>query len=103
VAYTIINPWNDGFQGNVKITNTSATAVTGWTLRWTFANGQVLSQSWGGTYVQTGANVAMTNVDWNRVITANGGTAEFGFIASHSGTNAKPTSFTLNGAACTVV
>jgi cellulase/cellobiase CelA1 len=87
----------------VKITNTSATAVNGWTLRWTFANGQAINQSWGGAYQQTGANVTITPADWNRVIAANGGTAEFGFLASHSGTNAKPTSFTLNGTACAVV
>jgi cellulase/cellobiase CelA1 len=103
VAYTIVNPWNTGFQGSVRITNTSATPVNGWTLRWTFANGQLVNQSWGSTYQQTGATVMITPAQWNSVIAANGGTAEFGFLASHSGTNARPTSFTLNGTGCAVV
>ncbi|GFJ93835.1 hypothetical protein Prum_074770 [Phytohabitans rumicis] len=42
-----------------------------------------------------------TNAGWNGTIAPNG-TAAFGFTASWTGTNAKPTAFTLNNASCTV-
>ena len=41
------------------------------------------------------------NVSYNAAI-APGGSIDIGFQANHTGNTAKPTSFTLNGAACTV-
>ena len=76
-------------------------AINGWSLKWTFANGQVITQLWNGVVAQSGANVTVTNADYNRAIPAGGGTAEVGFLANWTGTNTKPTAFTLNGSACT--
>ena len=42
----------------------------------------------------------MTNAAWNGTIAA-GGSVELGFNGSHTGTNTKPTAFTLNGTTCT--
>ncbi|WP_308290801.1 cellulose binding domain-containing protein [Micromonospora sp. RL09-050-HVF-A] len=83
------------------VRNTGTTAVDGWSLRWSFANGQQLNQAWGATYTQSGAQVTATNVGWNGTISP-GGSANFGFISSWSGGNAKPTGFTLNGQECAV-
>ncbi|MFI5910419.1 cellulose binding domain-containing protein [Dactylosporangium sp. NPDC051541] len=103
VAYSVTGQWGGGFQGAVKITNGSASAVNGWTLKWTFANGQVINQIWGGVNAQSGANVTVTNADYTKVIAANGGSVEFGFLSSwNNSANAKPTAFTLNGTACSV-
>lgn len=102
VKYTVTNQWNTGFQGDVVITNAGAVPVSGWQLRWTFANGQVINQSWSSTYAQSGANVTITNAAWNGTI-AVGGTASFGFLSSWSGTNTKPATFTLNGTVCAIV
>ncbi|MDI1461180.1 endo-1,4-beta-xylanase [Catellatospora sp. KI3] len=101
VTYTITNQWNNGFQGDVVITNMGAAPVSGWTLRWTFANGQVINQAWNGNYTQTGASAAVTNASWNGTI-APGTSQGFGFLSSWSGTNSKPTLFSLNGTNCTV-
>jgi xyloglucan-specific exo-beta-1,4-glucanase len=104
VTYTVTGQWGGGFQASAKITNGAGTPINGWSLQWTFANGQVISQLWNGTVAQSGAQVTATNVDYNKVIPAGGGTAEVGFIASwNNTTNAKPTGFTVNGAACTAV
>ena len=98
----MVGQWSDGFQGLVKITNTGSTAASGWTLTWTFANGQVISQLWNGSVTQTGSAVSVTNAGYNGALAANGGTTEFGFLASwNNSTNAKPTSFTLNSVGCT--
>jgi alpha-L-fucosidase 2 len=68
-----------------------AAAINGWTVSWTFANGQVISQLWSGTLTQTGANVTVKNVSYNGSIPA-GGSQSFGFLASwNNTTNAIPT------------
>jgi hypothetical protein len=99
VSYVIVSEWPGAFQGQITIRNTRSSAVNGWQLRWAFANGQQLTNMWGGTYVQAGANVTVTNVPWTATIPPSG-TVSVGFLASWSGTNARPTSFTLNGGLC---
>lgn len=100
VTYAISNQWNTGFNADVTIKNTGTTAVNGWTLTWSFANGQTLVNGWNATLTQTGANVSAKDLGWNAAI-ATGGTASFGFQGSYSGTNAKPAVFKLNGTTCT--
>jgi hypothetical protein len=101
ISYAITSQWTGGFQGDVTITNTGATAVNGWTLRWTFPNGQQIAQAWNASYTQSGTQVTATNASWNGAI-APSGTASFGFTASWTGTNTKPTAFTLNNSTCAV-
>ena len=62
---------------------------------------KVTSNSWNAAFTQNGAAVTVQNVAYNSTIPANG-TVSFGFNLSYSGTNAKPTSFTLNGTTCQV-
>ncbi|MFE2754685.1 cellulase family glycosylhydrolase [Actinosynnema sp. NPDC059335] len=100
VTYKVAGQWQGGFQGDVKIANTGTAPVNGWTLRWTWANGQTVSQSWGATTTQSGAVLSATNVSYTASIPVNG-SVSFGFIGSWNGTNSVPTAFTLNGATCT--
>ncbi|MGX7828651.1 cellulase family glycosylhydrolase [Actinokineospora sp. 24-640] len=101
VTYRVTNQWQGGFQGDITVRNTGTAAVSGWALRWSFANGQTVSQAWNATASQSGTQVTATNVAWNGGI-APGGSTGFGFIASWNGSNTAPTAFTLNGASCTV-
>jgi cellulase/cellobiase CelA1 len=100
ITYTLVNQWNTGFQGGVKITNLGP-PINGWTLTWTFLNGQTITQLWNGPFTQTGSSVVTHDAGWNANL-ASGGTADVGFIANWSGSNAAPTGFTLNGAVCSV-
>jgi endoglucanase len=102
VAYRVTNQWGGGFVAEVRITNAGPTAVNGWSLMWTFANGQTVTNLWSGVPSQTGAKVTVTNMPYNAVIGANGGSVTFGFIGAWSGTNTSPTAFTLNGQPCSV-
>ncbi|MFB9185598.1 cellulose binding domain-containing protein [Dactylosporangium sucinum] len=103
VTYSVAGQWGGAFQGAVKITNRGSSAINGWTLTWTYPNGQVIQQIWGGVATSPGPNASVSNADYTRTIAANGGTVEFGFIASwNNSTNGKPSTFTLNGAACAV-
>ncbi|GHO62495.1 hypothetical protein KSC_013870 [Ktedonobacter sp. SOSP1-52] len=101
VVYTVTNQWAGGFGTNIAITNTGSTAINGWTLKFTFPNGQTITQIWNGNYTQSGANVTITNLSYNGSI-APGATLSSppGFNGSWSGSNSPPTSFTLNGTTC---
>ncbi|MFZ6029201.1 MAG: cellulose binding domain-containing protein [Chloroflexota bacterium] len=104
VKYTV-NQWNSGFTADVKLTNNGAAAIQGWTLAWTFANGQQTTSAWNATVTQSGANVTASNPasHWNGTIAANGGSVSFGFQATHTGANLTPAGFMLNGTPCTLV
>jgi cellulose 1,4-beta-cellobiosidase len=82
----------------VKITNTGP-ALTSWRLGFTFPNGQTVQQGWSATWSQSGSTVTASNAAWNGNL-GTGSSVDVGFNGSHSGTNGKPTGFTLNGVAC---
>jgi len=100
VTYTT-NDWgtgSGGFTASVTVTNLGD-AVSAWTLRFGFPNGQQITQGWSATWSQSGKNVTGTALSWNASL-APGASTGIGFNASYSGTNAAPTAFTLNGVAC---
>jgi cellulase/cellobiase CelA1 len=98
-----MNAWNTGFTSNFTITNNSPTPINGWSLVFTLPAGQVITSTWNATYTPTSGQVTARNVSFNGTIPANGGQVTgFGFQANHTGNTSKPTSFTLNGTACTI-
>ncbi|HET8846654.1 MAG TPA: arabinofuranosidase catalytic domain-containing protein, partial [Ktedonobacteraceae bacterium] len=102
VQYVVTNQWAGGFGTSVTITNAGSTTLNGWTLMWTFVNGQTITDLWNGSFTQSGGKVSVTNLSYNGVL-APGSTTSFGFNGSWSGSNTNPTSFTLNGATCALV
>lgn len=96
-AYQVTSQWGGGFQGTVTVTNSSAAASSAWTVSFTFANGQQVTQSWNTTLSQSGATVTAHNAAYNGSLAA-GASTSFGFLASWNGTNAVPSiSCTLTG------
>ena len=87
-TYSVVNQWPGGFQGEVRVTAGGA-AVTGWTVTWTFANGQAVTQAWNATVTSSGSSVTARNMSYNGGLAAGGSTA-FGFLGSWNGTNAAP-------------
>ncbi|NNJ62798.1 MAG: carbohydrate-binding domain-containing protein [Dactylosporangium sp.] len=85
-AYAITSEWSGGFQAEVQVTAGSS-AISGWTVTWTFANGQTIGQAWNATVTASGSSVTATNVAYNGALSASGGTS-FGFIGTWNGTNA---------------
>ena len=94
-----VSAWNTGLTDNITITNTGTTAINGWSLKFNLASGQTITSGWNATYAPTSGQVTATNVSYNGAIPP-GGSTSIGFQASHTGNNAAPTSFTLNGTAC---
>ncbi|GHH31145.1 cellulase family glycosylhydrolase [Streptomyces rubradiris] len=100
VDYTVTSQWQGGFQAGVKITNLGD-PVTGWTLKFALPDsGQKLVQGWNATWSQSGSTVSAAGIDWNRTL-ATGASTDLGFVGSFTGSNPKPSAFTLNGVACT--
>ncbi len=100
VSYRISGQWPGGFQAGVTIRNTGRSAVNGWTLRWSFGDGQTVQNMWNASSSQRGAAVSATNASYVATI-APGAEVSIGFIGAMRDRNAAPASFTLNGTACT--
>jgi len=98
VDYKVLNDWGSGANVNVLIINNSSSSLNNWTLKWTFSGNQKISSLWNGSYTQSDNIVTVKNVSYSATIPPNGGSVNFGFNMSYSGTNQKPTDFTLNGA-----
>ncbi|MFK0112184.1 cellulose binding domain-containing protein [Streptomyces sp. NPDC091217] len=101
VTYRISNQWTGGFQADVQLTNTGSTAWSGWSLGWSFPNGQTVGQLWNADWTQSGAAVTARNVSWNGTVAA-GSSVSFGFTGTWSGANDRPSSFALGDQTCTV-
>ncbi|MFI8194356.1 cellulose binding domain-containing protein [Streptomyces sp. NPDC085946] len=101
VTYKVTNQWSDGFQADVRLTNTGTGAWSGWSLNWTFPNGQRISQLWNAEHTQAGSSVTVKNTGWNGAVAA-GSSIGFGFTGSWSGANPHPTAFTVDGRSCAV-
>jgi cellulase/cellobiase CelA1 len=101
VTYARQSEWPGGFVAQLTIANTGATAVSGWTLAFTFPGDQVVTNAWNATVRQSGAAVTATNLSYNGTI-APAASVSFGFQGTWRASDASPTAFTLNGAPCTV-
>jgi poly(hydroxyalkanoate) depolymerase family esterase len=101
VHYAVTNQWSGGFGASVTINNTGTSTINGWSLKWTFPDGQTISQIWNASDTQSGGNVTATNLSYNGTI-ASGGNTNFGFNGAWNGSNTNPSAFTLNGVSCTV-
>lgn len=101
IAYSIVNQWPGGFQAAITINNTGSSAWTNWTLTWSFANGQAITNLWNGASTQSGSSVKVNNLSYNGSIAAGGNYNGVGFTATWNNvTNADPSSFAVNGTAC---
>ncbi|MFF0658014.1 glycoside hydrolase family 48 protein [Micromonospora tulbaghiae] len=93
------NDWNNGFTANVTIKNLGD-ALNSWSLKFAFPNSsQRVTQGWSARWSQSGSEVTATNESWNGSLPT-GASTSIGFNGSYSGSNPKPTAFTLNGVAC---
>ncbi|MFC4589160.1 endo-1,4-beta-xylanase [Sphaerisporangium corydalis] len=94
-TYSVVNSWQNGFQAGVTVTNTGTAAITGWTVTWTFPNGQTITQLWNGTLTQSGSAITVRNASYNGALGV-GASTTFGFTGTHTGTNNAPSSVTCS-------
>ncbi|MDO0924872.1 glycoside hydrolase family 6 protein [Streptomyces sp. TG1A-8] len=100
VDYKIQSQWDTGFTAAVTITNNAA-AKPSWSLKWSYTGSQKVTSGWSAKLSQSGTAVTAANESYNGSL-ATGGTVSFGFNGTYTGTNAVPTTFTLDGVTCNV-
>ncbi|WP_051392965.1 endo-1,4-beta-xylanase [Glycomyces arizonensis] len=83
----VVNDWGSGWQGNVMIT-AGDSAVSGWTLNWTWPSGQSITSSWNADISSSGSSVTASDVGWNADIAAGQTMNAWGFVGS--GSSASP-------------
>ncbi|MEU4765864.1 endo-1,4-beta-xylanase [Actinosynnema sp. NPDC023794] len=89
-TYRVVGQWNGGYQGEVTVRNTGSVRITGWTVKWTLAQGQTVGSLWNGVAATSGQEVTVRNANYNGTIAPNG-TTTFGFTGSSTGANPVPT------------
>jgi len=102
VTYSKSWEGGNGYGANLEIRNTGP-AINGWTMTFSFANGERIQNGWPVTFSQPSGSAQVTassNAPWNASLPTNGGIT-IGFNGTFTTTNGPPTSFTLNGTACT--
>jgi poly(3-hydroxybutyrate) depolymerase len=87
-VYRITGQWQGGFQAEVTVT-AGAAALTGWRVDWTFANGQTITQIWGGRNTSGGSAQTVVNETWNGSLAA-GAATTFGFLGTWNAANGVP-------------
>ncbi|GAA3454603.1 cellulose binding domain-containing protein [Dactylosporangium matsuzakiense] len=98
-TFTNTSVWSSGFVADVTITNTGTTPITDWVITFSFGGDQHITQSWNGTWSQTGSAVTLTHASWNRTIPP-GGSATVGLYGTRSATPAPPATIYVNATAC---
>ncbi|GIH14322.1 hypothetical protein Raf01_24940 [Rugosimonospora africana] len=88
-TYRTVNSWQGGFQGEVTV-KAGSSAINGWTVTWTLASGQGISQLWNGTLSTSGSAVTVKNVSYNGALGA-GASTTFGFTGTGSASTPTPT------------
>jgi hypothetical protein len=89
-TYHVDTDWGAGFVSDITVTNNGTTAISSWKVTWTWAGNQQITGSWNTTLTQSGKAVTAVNASYNGSIPP-GGSVNFGFQGTYSGTNAAPT------------
>ena len=93
--YVVDNNWGTGFVAKIRVTNDTNSAVSGWSVNWTYAGNSRITSSWSANV--TGSNpYTASGVSFNSTIQP-GQAIEFGFQGTSSGTAEVPV---LSGALC---
>lgn len=96
-AFSIVNNWGSGYQGQFTVANNTSTQITSWRVEFDLPSGSTVTQSWSAQQSSSGSRYTFTNAAWNGTLAA-GASTSFGFIVNGSGT---PTACVVNGASCT--
>ncbi len=100
VEYKIINAWNRGYTGSIKITNMTNKSITDWELSYSLSGSHEIDSMWNGKTSRNGSNMRINPESWTRNINPNGGFVEIGFNGSYTGQMVQGTDFRLNGFEC---
>jgi hypothetical protein len=82
-TWSLTNSWSGGFQLGFTVTNSGTVPTHGWTVNWTWPNGQTLTQIWSASDTVSGSAVSAANLSYNGAISP-GGDTTFGLLGNGS-------------------
>jgi hypothetical protein len=98
--YKVTNSWWGGGIAEIRITNNRSTAISGWTVNWTYGDSSAPSSWWNANITGSSPTFTASGVDWNQTISP-GGTVSFGMVFSSGGpVPTVPTIPTFSGDVC---
>ncbi|OLF15146.1 cellulose binding domain-containing protein [Actinophytocola xanthii] len=83
-TFTKVSDWGSGFEGKVTVTNTSGTALNGWTVEFDLPAGHTITSSWDAQRTSSGQHHTFRNPTWAPTLPS-GASAVFGFNGSPGG------------------
>jgi hypothetical protein len=89
--------WGSGYQAKYTVTNSTSSAISGWSVAFDLPSGLTLGSYWDALMTTSGQHVTATNRDYNGTV-APGASVSFGFLVN--GGSAAPGNCTINGAPC---
>jgi endoglucanase len=92
-SYSTTSQWSGGFVAGITVTDTGSTALTGWTVTFTFGGDQTVTSTWNATVTQSIEYVTATSMSYNGSVAA-GANTSFGFQGTWSNSDAVPASLT---------
>jgi alpha-L-fucosidase 2 len=78
------------------VVTAGSSAISGWSLGWTYPEAETITNLYNGTYVQTGRHVAVVNENYNGSLAAGGTTTVYFLVSDASGTDAPPAEVTCS-------
>jgi endoglucanase len=96
-TYSTESSWSGGFVGAVTVSDTGTTALTGWTVTFSFGGDQTVTDSWDASLTQSLEYVTASNLSYNGSLAA-GSSTSFGFQGTWSASDAAPPSLTCTPA-----
>src|ERR1035437_4943655 len=78
---SLSSSWAGAFNANVTVTAGSS-AITGWTVKWSWPSGQSISNSWNANVSTSGSAVTATSIAGQNSAIAGGANTSFGFGAN---------------------
>lgn len=101
VDWVITQDWGTGFQGTVRVTNNTGSAIDPWSL--TVPYGSAITSTWDASTTAVPGGYRFAGPNWSSRLLP-GGTTTFGFLAKPAGTAWKvPGSCAIPGGSCQVL
>ncbi|SNY57122.1 beta-1,3-glucanase family protein [Paractinoplanes atraurantiacus] len=94
-SVTTVSDWGTGWQSEVTISNTGASAMSSWKVEFDLPAGATIGSFWDASLSSAGTHHTFTNRSWNGSVPVDA-KVTFGFI----GSGGKPANCKLNGQPC---
>ena len=94
-SYTITGTWPGGYEAQ-SVVSAGKSAISGWSLGWTYPGAETVTNLFNGTYVQTANHVTVVNQNYDGSLAAGGEATVYFLVTDASGTDAPPAAVTCS-------